>query len=219
MRNRAALIRKDSIAALVEEELAAWEADKTANPRPPTPSLISTLGPPRVSSLMSGAFRCGRRWLGGPGSGYGRQTDKWTLEGYKIPVTAHPLQSTPERMPHKDPEKQREADRKWRAANPEKAREANRRWRERNPEMAREATRRWHEANPGRGREQSCRWREANLEKARAREAAYRAANREARRVYMAAYKASQKEATRIHAREVTFAQPREWRPAEGCVD
>jgi hypothetical protein len=35
--------RKGSIAWLVQEELAAWEADKAANPRPPMPSLISTL--------------------------------------------------------------------------------------------------------------------------------------------------------------------------------
>jgi hypothetical protein len=32
-------------------------------------------------------------------------------------------------MPYKDPEKQRQAHRRWREANPEKAREANRRWR------------------------------------------------------------------------------------------
>jgi hypothetical protein len=35
--------RKGSIAALVAEELAAWEAEKLANPKPPTRSLISTL--------------------------------------------------------------------------------------------------------------------------------------------------------------------------------
>jgi hypothetical protein len=45
-------------------------------------------------------------------------------------------------MPYKDPEKQREADRRWRAANLEKAREANRRWRKANPEKQREAIRR-----------------------------------------------------------------------------
>ena len=50
-------------------------------------------------------------------------------------------------MPYKDPEKQREADRRWRETNPEKAREARRRWREANPEKQREATRRWHEAS------------------------------------------------------------------------
>jgi hypothetical protein len=85
-------------------------------------------------------------------------------------------------MPYKDPDKQREADRRWREANPEKQREA---------------TRRWHEANPEWGRKHSRRWRGANLEKARAREAAYRAANREARRTYMAAYKALKR---RLHA-------------------
>jgi hypothetical protein len=57
-------------------------------------------------------------------------------------------------MPYRDPEKQREADRRWRAANPEKAREANRKWREANPEKAREANRRWREANPEKCREQ-----------------------------------------------------------------
>jgi hypothetical protein len=94
--------------------------------------------------------------------------------------------------PYKDPEKQREADRRWRAANPEKACEANRRWRE---------------ANPQKGREQSRRRREANLEKARTREAAYTAANRVARRAYMADYRASQKDATRLYAREATLAR------------
>ena len=70
-------------------------------------------------------------------------------------------------MPYKDPEKQREADRRWRAANLEKAREANRRWRE----AAARATRRWHEANPEYGRKQNRRWREANLERARVEDA------------------------------------------------
>ena len=55
-------------------------------------------------------------------------------------------------MPYKDLEKQREADRRWRAANPEKAREVNRRWRAANPQKQREATRRWHEAKPEKGR-------------------------------------------------------------------
>jgi len=64
-------------------------------------------------------------------------------------------------MPYKDPQNQREADRRWREANPEKAQEAHRRWREANPEKQREATRRWHEANPEYGRWQSRRWREA----------------------------------------------------------
>ena len=68
---------------------------------------------------------------------------------------------TRQTMPYKDPEKQREADRRWREANPEKAREVNRRWRAANPEKQREATRRWHEANPEKGREQIRRWRDA----------------------------------------------------------
>jgi hypothetical protein len=125
-------------------------------------------------------------------------------------------------MPYKDPEKQREADRRWREANPEKAREAHRRWREANPDKQREATRRWHEANPEYGRWQSRNWRGANLEKARAREAAYRAANREARLAYMATYKASQKEARRLDAWEATFEQipegraQDEWSPWDG---
>jgi hypothetical protein len=91
-------------------------------------------------------------------------------------------------MPYKDPEKQREADRRWRVANTEKTREANRRWREANPEKQREATRRWHEANPEKGREQSRRWREANLEKAREanreRVRKWREANPEKKRAY-----------------------------------
>jgi len=40
-------------------------------------------------------------------------------------------------VPYKDPEKQREADRRWREANPEKSREQSRRWREANLEKAR----------------------------------------------------------------------------------
>lgn len=35
--------RKGSLEALVAEELAAWEAEKLANPKPAMPSLISTL--------------------------------------------------------------------------------------------------------------------------------------------------------------------------------
>jgi len=134
--------------------------------------------------------------------------------GEPLPPLAEPFRFPLQIMPYKDPEKQREADRRWREANPEKVREANRRWREANPEKQREATRRWHEANPEYGRKQSRRWREANLEKARAREAAYRAANRETRRAYMAAYKASRKDATRLYAREATFGpDPRRPRP------
>ena len=40
-------------------------------------------------------------------------------------------------MPYKNPEKQREADRRWREANPEKVRETSCRWREANLETAR----------------------------------------------------------------------------------
>src|ERR1700733_7269829 len=51
-------------------------------------------------------------------------------------------------MPYKDPERQREADRRWREANPEKAREARRRRREANPEKQREQSRRYEDRGP-----------------------------------------------------------------------
>jgi len=49
-------------------------------------------------------------------------------------------------MTHKDLEKKREADRRWRAKNPEKSRETDRHWRAENPEKKREAERRWRAA-------------------------------------------------------------------------
>ncbi len=55
-------------------------------------------------------------------------------------------------MPYADPEKKREANHKWRAANPEKNREAKRKWREANPEKAREATHKWRAAYPEKAR-------------------------------------------------------------------
>jgi hypothetical protein len=64
-------------------------------------------------------------------------------------------------MPYKDPEKRRENNRRWAAANPERKRENNRRWAAANPEKLREAGRRHAAAHPEQGR----RWKEANPEK------------------------------------------------------
>ena len=46
-------------------------------------------------------------------------------------------------MPYKDPEKQREASRKWIKANPGKNREANRKWHKANPGKKREYDRKY----------------------------------------------------------------------------
>jgi len=65
-----------------------------------------------------------------------------------------------------DPQKVRENNRRYRAANPEKVREKTReryrRWWMANPEKAREHHRRWREANPEKVRERNQRYREAN---------------------------------------------------------
>lgn len=50
-------------------------------------------------------------------------------------------------MPHKDPEKASEYNRKWQEANPEKKKEYDRKWHEANKEKRKEACRKWREAN------------------------------------------------------------------------
>jgi hypothetical protein len=66
-------------------------------------------------------------------------------------------------VPHRDPEKSKEAIRKWRAANRERIREAGQKWRAANLDKARQMARAY---------------REANLEQVRARQRKYAAAKR-----------------------------------------
>ena len=82
-------------------------------------------------------------------------------------------------MPYKDPEKQREANRKWNAANAEKERERKRKWKAANPEKVREANRKYEAANPERIREAKRKYEAANPEKVREAKEKWRAANRE----------------------------------------
>ena len=93
-------------------------------------------------------------------------------------------------MPYKDPEKQREANRKWNAANAEKERERKRKWKAANPERIREAKRKYEAANPEKVREAKEKWRAANREQAREATRKWRAENlekvRETKRKYAA---------------------------------
>ena len=82
-------------------------------------------------------------------------------------------------MPYKDPEKQREANRKWNAVNLEKERERKRKWAAANPEKIKEANRKNEAANPERVREAKEKWRAANREKAREASRKWEAENRE----------------------------------------
>ncbi len=61
-------------------------------------------------------------------------------------------------------ERQREYQRRWRAANPDKVREQKARYQAANPEKAREGRRRWRQANPEKAKAATKRWREANRE-------------------------------------------------------
>ena len=56
-------------------------------------------------------------------------------------------------MPHKHPEKRREYQRNWHAANRDRSRESSRKWREANPEKVLAISRKWHAANPEKVRE------------------------------------------------------------------
>jgi hypothetical protein len=66
-----------------------------------------------------------------------------------------------------NPEKVREALRKWREANPEKYAEGKRKWRRKNPEKVRESCRKWSRKNPEKAREYCLKWRRKNPEKIR----------------------------------------------------
>jgi len=82
-------------------------------------------------------------------------------------------------MPYKDPEKQREANRKWNAVNLEKERERKRKWAAANAEKIKEANRKYEAANPEKVRETKEKWRAANREKAREASRKWEAENRE----------------------------------------
>jgi hypothetical protein len=69
-------------------------------------------------------------------------------------------------MPLKDPEKRREYQRNWHAANREKSRETSRKWREANPVKVLESTRKWREANREKLRESQRRYWAAKRAKA-----------------------------------------------------
>lgn len=53
-------------------------------------------------------------------------------------------------MPHKDPEKERERQCRFRKEHPEKSREYTKRWRAKNPERAKAITKQWREENKDR---------------------------------------------------------------------
>ena len=82
-------------------------------------------------------------------------------------------------MPYKDPEKEKEFSRKWRAANQEKQREYNKKWRAANREKERERKRKWAAANPEKDRERKKKWEAANPERVREIKRKYEAANPE----------------------------------------
>jgi hypothetical protein len=54
-------------------------------------------------------------------------------------------------MPHKHPEKRREYQRNWHAANRDRSRKSSRKWRAANPEKVLAISRKWHAANPDSG--------------------------------------------------------------------
>ena len=107
-------------------------------------------------------------------------------------------------MPYKDPEKKRELNRKWVAANPERVRESNRKWVAANPEKKRESNRKWVAANRERVREISRKYRAANPEKKRESNRKWYAANskkqREVTRKWVAANPERVRETNRKYA-------------------
>ncbi len=97
------------------------------------------------------------------------------------PLTQQQAQALPEDLKlERKRHKAREKSRKWAQANPDKARDAERRWRENNIEhhrtMNRERSRRWVAANPDKAREKHHRQDEARIAKAREEAQAWYAA-------------------------------------------
>lgn len=78
-----------------------------------------------------------------------------------------------------NPEKRREALRKWRERNPEKVREYDRKWLNANPEKRREVLRKWCEKNPEKVRAYNHKRWEKNPEKAIERAFKWKKANPE----------------------------------------
>lgn len=79
----------------------------------------------------------------------------------------------------RNPEKQKEANRRWQSKDPERARELHRksvrRRYEANPEKYLESRERWRQANPQKWSESQQRWRQANRKKVKIRARRYRA--------------------------------------------
>jgi hypothetical protein len=70
-------------------------------------------------------------------------------------------------MSYKDPEKQREASRKWRLANPEKQKAATRNWQRAHPERVKAANLKYKALNRDKNIEQARQWRETHPERVR----------------------------------------------------
>tara|TARA_R110002096_G_scaffold258381_1_gene451931 strand:+ start:111 stop:764 length:654 start_codon:yes stop_codon:yes gene_type:complete len=100
-------------------------------------------------------------------------------------------------MPYKDPEKAREFNRKWRAANPEKQREYHKKYRAANPEKLKETKKKWYAANPEKGREANRKWRAANPEKKKELNRKWYAANSEKAREFNRKWRAANPEKAR----------------------
>jgi hypothetical protein len=91
-------------------------------------------------------------------------------------------------MPYRDPEKAREASRRWRAAHLEAVRQHDRERYAADPEKKNELVRRYRQANPEKRRERERRWRAANPEKASGGWRRWRAADPEKAREYQHRY-------------------------------
>jgi len=70
-------------------------------------------------------------------------------------------------MPYKDPEKQKEHNKKWKEENKERVREQNKKWREGNKDHLKEYNKKWKEENKEQVREVNKKWKEENKERIR----------------------------------------------------
>lgn len=87
-------------------------------------------------------------------------------------------------MPYKDPEKQREQQKKYYEENKEKIREDHKKWYEKNKEKRIEASKKWNKENKERRREISKKWKEENPEKVREARKNWEEENKEERTEY-----------------------------------
>jgi len=96
-------------------------------------------------------------------------------------------------MPYKDPEKQRERNRKYYEAHKEslrkKSRKTSREYREANPDKVREAKHRWYVNNIEKAHKAHSQWNAENPEKTRARRRRWRAENPERATALMNKYR------------------------------